>query len=287
MTSTDRPESGYLNRLLYQHLTSLQAAGVEQIPHVEAAPTAAESPPAPAKSASPAAAPAEAAAEPQTPAIPDAGVPEVAPEPPTLPLDASEPLPVLNDAERAAALASLAQEVAGCTRCTELVEARTQTVFGVGPVRPRLCFLGEAPGADEDRQGEPFVGAAGQLLDKIIAAMTLRREDVYILNVLKCRPPGNRNPENAEVANCRPYFERQLEILQPEFICCLGGYAAKTLLDSQLSVGRLRGRLHDYRGTQVLVTYHPSYLLRRPGEKRKTWDDVQILMRAMGLKQPD
>lgn len=177
----------------------------------------------------------------------------------------------------------LSQEVAGCTKCGVLAQHRTQTVFGVGNPVPRLCFFGEAPGADEDRIGEPFVGKAGQLLDKMIQACTLSRSEVYILNVLKCRPPENRLPDPAEVANCRPFFERQLEILQPEFICCLGACAAQALLETTQSVGRLRGRFYDYRGAQVLCTYHPAYLLRTPDAKRAAWDDLKILMQAMGI----
>jgi DNA polymerase len=196
---------------------------------------------------------------------------------------AAAPLPL---DQRVAALAAVRSEVILCRRCDELVQKRTQTVFGVGNPRPRLCFLGEAPGADEDRQGEPFVGAAGQLLDKIIAACTLKREDVYILNVLKCRPPGNRTPLPDEVANCRTFFERQLELLQPEFICCLGAVAAQSLLRTMRPVGQLRGKFHPYRNSQVVVTYHPSYLLRTPEMKRHTWDDMKMLMQAMGIPIP-
>jgi len=180
----------------------------------------------------------------------------------------------------------LAEEVAGCVQCPELARARTQTVFGVGNPQPRLCFFGEAPGADEDRQGEPFVGRAGQLLTKIIEACTLRREEVYILNVLKCRPPGNRNPAMDEVANCRGFFEQQLEILRPEFICCLGLAATTALLDTNQSIGRLRGRFHAYRDAKVVVTYHPAYLLRNPSAKRQTWEDVKMLMQEMGIEIP-
>ena len=185
-------------------------------------------------------------------------------------------------------LAELEQEVAGCQRCEELACTRTQTVFGVGPANPRLCFFGEAPGFDEDKQGEPFVGAAGQLLTDIIQkGMGLRREDVYILNVLKCRPPGNRNPNPDEIENCREYFLRQFSILQPEYICCLGAFAARTLLDTDESVGRMRGRFHRFHhgpvDAQVIVTYHPAYLLRNENEKRKTWADVKMLMAAMGI----
>ena len=178
----------------------------------------------------------------------------------------------------------LQQEVAGCQKCQNLAETRTQTVFGVGNPQARLCFCGEAPGADEDRQGEPFVGRAGQLLTKIIEACTLRREDVYILNVLKCRPPDNRNPLPTEVANCRGYLDRQLEIIRPEFICCLGTIAAQTLLETDQTIGRLRGRFHDYRGIPVWCTYHPAYLLRNPGAKRQVWDDMKTLLAEMGIE---
>jgi DNA polymerase len=181
------------------------------------------------------------------------------------------------------ALRALNEEVCQCTLCPELVRNRSRTVFGVGNPRPRLCFFGEGPGADEDRLGEPFVGAAGKLLNKIISAMGLRREDVYILNVVKCRPPGNRTPTETEVDNCRPFFARQLAILQPEFICCLGACAAQTLLQSNLPVGRLRQQFHSYENASVMVTYHPAYLLRRPEEKTKTWSDMKMLMREMGI----
>ena len=189
-------------------------------------------------------------------------------------------------ADREAALAVLRQEVAGCQRCPELAAGRTQTVFGVGPLNPRLCFFGEAPGADEDASGVPFVGRAGELLTRIIEACALSREDVFILNVLKCRPPGNRRPEPAEVANCRPFFERQFELLQPEFICCLGSTAAQALLETTASIGSLRRQWFDYRGSRVICTYHPSYLLRNPAAKRDVWEDMKRLLAAMGLDVP-
>ncbi|MBP87489.1 MAG: uracil-DNA glycosylase [Planctomycetaceae bacterium] len=185
------------------------------------------------------------------------------------------------------ALSIIQQEVAACIRCQELADSRTQTVFGVGNPDARLCFFGEAPGADEDRQGEPFVGRAGKLLTDIIKkGMGLERSDIYILNVLKCRPPGNRNPSPDEAGNCREYFERQIETIDPEFICCLGSIAAHTLLETNIAVGKLRGKIHDYRGRKVVVTYHPAYLLRNPSAKKHTWDDIQILMREMGLPVP-
>jgi DNA polymerase len=192
--------------------------------------------------------------------------------------------PPLAPHEKLAQLQVLQTEVAACTRCSELATTRTQTVFGVGNPSARLVFVGEAPGADEDAQGEPFVGRAGQLLTDIITkAMKIQRQDVYILNVLKCRPPGNRNPAPNEVINCRGFLDRQLEILRPEFICCLGSVSAKAILNTEQSIGRLRGKFHDYRGIPVLCTYHPAYLLRNPAAKKDVWEDIKLLMKRMGL----
>ena len=184
----------------------------------------------------------------------------------------------------AATLAVLQQEVAPCIRCGELAATRRQTVFGVGNPQARLCFLGEAPGADEDRLGEPFVGRGGQLLNKIFDACRLRREDVYILNMLKCRPPGNRNPLPEELTNCRPFLERQLELIQPEYICCLGAVASQNLLGTTSPIGKLRGKLHAYRGAKVVCTFHPAYLLRNPAAKKDCWDDMKFLMRELGVE---
>jgi DNA polymerase len=183
-------------------------------------------------------------------------------------------------------LAVIQKEVAACTRCQELVANRTQTVFGVGNPSARLCFMGEAPGADEDRQGEPFVGRAGQLLTKIIEACGLSRGDVYILNTLKCRPPNNRNPLPDEVQNCRGFLERQLAVIRPEFICCLGAVAAQALLGVVSPIGRMRGKVHVYQGIQVICTYHPAYLLRNPDAKKLVWEDMQFLMARMGITPP-
>lgn len=191
--------------------------------------------------------------------------------------------PSLPLADRQSALAASASEVSGCTRCPELVRSRRQTIFGEGSATPRVCFFGEAPGADEDRSGRPFVGRAGQLLTKMIEACTFSRDEVYILNTVKCRPPGNRNPQLEEVENCRGYFEHQLEVLQPEYIVCLGVVAARALLNTTASVGRLRGLFHRYRGSKVLVTYHPAYLLRNPEAKRAAWEDLQVMLRDMGI----
>ncbi|MFM7138272.1 MAG: uracil-DNA glycosylase, partial [Planctomycetota bacterium] len=180
--------------------------------------------------------------------------------------------------DRGPTLAVLRDEVAACTRCAELAAGRTQTVFGAGRPDARLVFFGEAPGADEDASGVPFVGRAGQLLTKIIEACRLSRDDVYIMNVLKCRPPGNRAPLPDEVAHCRPFFERQLEIIRPEFICCLGASAARALLETEEAIGRLRGRWFTSGAAQVICTYHPSYLLRNPAAKRDVWEDMKLLM---------
>ena len=184
--------------------------------------------------------------------------------------------------DRDAALEIIRQEVAACVRCQELACSRTNTVFGTGPSAARLCFFGEAPGADEDASGLPFVGRAGQLLTKIIEACQLSRDDVYILNVLKCRPPNNRPPLPQEVANCRTYFERQLQVIAPEFICCLGTSAAQSLLQTTETIGKLRGRWFTYGTAQVICTYHPSYLLRNPAAKRDVWEDMKLLMARMG-----
>jgi uracil-DNA glycosylase family 4 len=186
---------------------------------------------------------------------------------------------------REALLEPLRGEVAACTAC-DLCHSRTRTVFGVGDPTARLLFVGEAPGFDEDRQGEPFVGQAGQLLTQIIKAMGLARGEVYIANVIKCRPPQNRPPNPAEVGACRSYLERQVEIVRPEVIIALGTVAAKALLETDLPMSRLRGRFFQFRGIPVLPTYHPAYLLRNPGEKVKVWEDVQQVMARLGLRRP-
>ena len=188
------------------------------------------------------------------------------------------------DGSKAGQLRRLANEVAKCTQCRELAESRTQTVFGVGNPDSPLVFLGEAPGRDEDQQGEPFVGRAGQLLNDIITkGMKLQREDVYICNILRCRPPGNRNPMPDEAGCCRPFLDQTLEIIKPKFICCLGAIAAKYLLASDKTIGSMRGKVLDYNGIKVVCTYHPAYLLRNPAAKKDTWNDIQLLMREMKM----
>jgi len=182
----------------------------------------------------------------------------------------------------------LAEQVSGCTRCAELASTRTQTVFGVGPLDVEVCFVGEAPGADEDRLGEPFVGQAGQLLNRIIAACGFRREEVYIMNTIKCRPPGNRKPLSSETGNCREYFDRQLELVRPKFICALGGTAAQNILQPEVSNSRLRGPFHQYKGTPLLCTFHPAFLLegRSPEKKKDVWEDMKMLLTRMGRPIP-
>jgi DNA polymerase len=189
--------------------------------------------------------------------------------------------------ERSALLKTLAAEVAVCTKCSELAQTRTQTVFADGGPSARLMFIGEAPGADEDRQGLPFVGRAGQLLtDMITKGMGLKRQDVYIANILKCRPPENRLPSAEESENCLPYLKRQIEIVRPEFICLLGLTAVQGLLGTNLSMSRLRGKWYRYEGIPTIVTYHPAYLLRNPASKKEAWEDLQMLMTAMGVPIP-
>jgi uracil-DNA glycosylase len=165
--------------------------------------------------------------------------------------------------------------VASCQRC-ELHATRTQTVFGVGNPAARWMFIGEAPGAEEDRQGEPFVGRAGQLLTSMLRALGLRREDVFIANVLKCRPPGNRDPRPAEAASCRGYLERQVALVNPTLVVAVGRIAAQNLLATETPIAKLRGKVHSFgaRGWPLVVTYHPAYLLRSPAEKRKAWQDL-------------
>jgi uracil-DNA glycosylase family 4 len=197
-----------------------------------------------------------------------------------------EESPAAASEDAVAALAELEQRVSGCMRC-RLCETRTQTVFGDGNPAARVVFVGEAPGESEDRKGKPFVGRAGQLLtDIIVKGMKMRREDVYICNVIKCRPPENRNPAPDEVAQCEPYLIRQLELIRPQMIVALGGVAAQCLLKTTEAVGRLRGRWHEYQGIPLRVTYHPAYLLRNPDDKKKTWEDVKAVLRVYHGEDP-
>lgn len=175
-------------------------------------------------------------------------------------------------------LTRVREDLGECTRC-KLHKARTHIVFGVGNPKAWLVFVGEAPGADEDQQGEPFVGRAGQLLTRIIEAMKLTREQVYICNIIKCRPPANRNPEPDEIAACERFLIAQLQAIKPKLICALGTFAAQTLLRTKAPISKLRGRFHSYQGIPVLPTFHPAYLLRNPHEKKTVWEDMKLLQR--------
>ncbi len=261
MSEQPGPSPADLARQVRQHLDSLRAAGVEWLPARDEtpAPPAAESAPEPAP----------VLLQPSLFGGEGGGDPE-SPE------------------QRRRELQVLARRVAGCDRCAELAATRTQTVFGVGPVDPDLCFIGEAPGGDEDRQGEPFVGAAGQLLNRIIAACGFKREEVYICNIIRCRPPGNRQPLPTEAGNCREYLDRQLELVRPRFICALGATAAQNLLDTRVGIGKLRGRFFEYKGIPVICTYHPAALLpgRSPERKKDVWEDMKKLLTRMGRPIP-
>jgi DNA polymerase len=178
--------------------------------------------------------------------------------------------------------AQLKAKVAGCTDC-KLRAGCTQTVFGVGDEKAQWMLVGEAPGSEEDRLGEPFVGQAGKLLDNMLAAISLSRgKNVYIANVLKCRPPGNRNPEPDEVAKCAPHLLRQIELIQPKLVLAMGRFAAQTLLGTDATIASLRGRVHQYAGVPLIVTYHPAYLLRNLPDKAKTWADLRFAVETIG-----
>ncbi len=198
----------------------------------------------------------------------------------------TSPMPTANQNHRQSELLALAEQVSRCTRCQELATTRTQTVFGVGNPDARVMFIGEAPGADEDKQGEPFVGRAGQLLDRIIVACGWQRSDLYICNILRCRPPENRNPTQEEAAHCREFLDGQIRIVDPEYIVCWGTVAAQNLLGVEETIGKLRGRWFDYGRARVLCTYHPSYLLRNPPAKKPVWEDMQRMLADMGLEPP-
>jgi DNA polymerase len=175
------------------------------------------------------------------------------------------------------------ETIGDCTRC-KLHKGRTNIVFGVGSMKAQLVFVGEGPGRDEDIKGEPFVGRAGKLLTQMIEAMGLRREDVYICNVVKCRPPENRLPEKDEITTCSPFLFRQIDVIRPKVICCLGSCASQTLLQTTQGISRFRGEWFDFRGSKLIATYHPAYLLRNPNAKGEVWKDLQKVMAVLGLQ---
>lgn len=231
---------------------------------------------------------------PEAPARPVAAVPRSLPSPepmarpmtsaPRVEPRASHALPGVVDGERPT-LDQIRRELGDCTRC-KLCTRRKNIVFGSGNPRAELVFVGEGPGENEDLQGVPFVGAAGELLTKMIAAMGYRRDEVYICNVVKCRPPGNRNPEPDEIAACEPFLRSQLQAIQPKVIVALGKFAAQTLLRDPTPITRLRGQWRSYQGIQLMATFHPAYLLRSPQEKRKAWEDLQQVMKLLGKTPP-
>jgi DNA polymerase len=192
---------------------------------------------------------------------------------------AVEIVPVFSSS--ADALAAIRADIGDCTRCKLHTLGRHQVVFGVGNANADLMFVGEAPGADEDIKGEPFVGRAGQLLTKIIEAIELKREDVYIANVIKCRPPQNRNPEPDEVETCEPFLFKQIDAIKPKVIVALGKFGAQTLLRTLEPISRLRGRVFDYRGAKLIPTFHPAYLLRNPSSKREVWEDMKLVKKLL------
>jgi uracil-DNA glycosylase len=191
--------------------------------------------------------------------------------------------PVIGD--KPSALKLIREDIGDCTRC-RLHKGRTNLVFGVGNVNADLMFVGEGPGADEDAKGEPFVGRAGQLLNNMISAMGIKREDVYIANVVKCRPPSNRTPEKDECDTCSPFLMQQIDVIKPKVIVALGAVAAKNLLAVNDSMANLRGRWYEFRDSKLVVTYHPAYLLRDPRQKKEAWKDLQMVMKELGLKSP-
>jgi len=196
-------------------------------------------------------------------------------------VDGSKGEPVTFSANAAEALAAVRADIGDCTRCKLHGQGRRQIVFGVGNPDADLMFVGEAPGADEDIQGIPFVGRAGQLLTKIIEAIDLKREDVYIANVIKCRPPGNRNPEPDEVETCEPFLFQQIDIIKPKVIVALGKFGAQTLLRTLDPISRLRGRVYNFRGAKLVPTFHPAYVLRNPSSKREVWEDMKLVKRLL------
>ena len=184
------------------------------------------------------------------------------------------------------AFTALSTRVKACTQCAELARGRKNVVFGVGNVHAELMFVGEAPGADEDEQGEPFVGRAGQLLTKIIEAMGYQRADIYIANVLKCRPPQNRTPLPEEMNNCRPYLLEQIDLIQPKVIVALGATAVRALLDVQIGITKMRGNWYTFHNTPIMPTFHPAYLLRNPPAKREVWEDMKTVLTKLGRPIP-
>jgi uracil-DNA glycosylase len=277
-----KPEVEALAAEALRHLEWLRSAGVRELPH----PPVME-PPVPPRTFPPA--PERAAAEPlplpDERQVRDTGPHDAAPRPPDASAGQAGAARAGEKGCGSPALAAIREELGDCTRC-KLARGRTRLVYGVGNPAAELVFAGEGPGEDEDRQGEPFVGRAGQLLTRMIEAMGFARADVYIANVVKCRPPGNRNPEPDEIEACEPFLRAQLAAIHPKVIVALGKFAAQTLLRETTPISKLRGRWFTYEGVKLMPTFHPAYLLRSPDEKKKAWDDLQLVMKELGKPLP-
>lgn len=249
-----------IRRATLAHLQTAAASGIRHVTRNKKAPTR--------------------NSEPSSPRTPDAD-PAAAPcaKPPLTPLGPTIVPDAVRDFE------TLRAFIGDCPRC-KLCAGRTNIVFGVGDPKAGLMFVGEGPGADEDAQGIPFVGRAGQLLTKMIEAMGFSRDDVYIANIVKCRPPDNRNPEPDEIAACKPFLLRQIDIVKPKVIVCLGRIAAQALLETVIPISKIRGRFQDWNGMQVMPTYHPAFLLRNPPMKKYVWEDLQQVMKVLGKTLP-
>jgi uracil-DNA glycosylase len=271
-------ELRFLTEALRAHAEWQQACGAAVLP--AGVPAAVASP-------LPVSAPHVAAAPQRSPAVPAVSLPEPAgARGPAAPGPAAPAAPRLEEGERQRRLTVLAEEVKACTKCS-LHATRTQTVFARGNGSSGLCFIGEGPGADEDAQGFPFVGAAGQLLDRMITAMGIERDDVYVCNIVKCRPPKNRAPEPDEMSACMPYLTEQLALIEPQVIVALGKTAVQGLFGTVESITRIRGRWRLYQGRiAVMPTFHPAYLLRTPAAKREVWTDLQLVLKQMGRSVP-
>jgi uracil-DNA glycosylase len=274
-------ELRFLTRQLRAYLEALQAWGVQHVPG-DRAPEAQPPNPEPMASGVAASLPASESSKALTTSAASPPLPPPPGRPPASRDLQGALLPQEHPSAHLSGLSLVELEAVArqCTLC-RLHRGRTHVVFGVGNPQADLMFAGEAPGRDEDQQGEPFVGRAGQLLTRIIEAIGLKRQDVYIANVIKCRPPNNRNPEADEIAHCEPYLIRQIELVRPRLIVALGTFAAQTLLKTKLPISQLRGRFHTYQGVKLMPTFHPAFLLRNPERKRAVWEDMQAVQREL------
>jgi uracil-DNA glycosylase family 4 len=288
----ENEEAVELARETLRHLAWLRSAGVQEVPWPSSSPPPGTAGAVPAGEVDESGPPV-LVAPPGTPhsdgegnhVVPARAEPRIAPTPTAVDRSATAARSVAAKGCGSPALLAIREHLGECARC-KLAAGRTHLVFGVGNPRAELMFIGEGPGADEDQQGEPFVGKAGQLLTKMIEAMGFRREDVYIANVVKCRPPGNRNPEPDEIAACEPFLGAQIAAISPKVIVALGKFAAQTLLRDTTPISRLRGSWTSYGGVKLMPTFHPAYLLRSPEEKKRAWEDLQLVMKELGRALP-